>query len=131
MRRDGVRRRFIPGPGRLIVEARSATMDKRVDRVARCFDPSGRLQRWPSRRADQLLALWVVWSYLTSDRQLSEDEVNSMLRDWHDFDDYVLLRRELVDLDLLRRTPDGRVYRRISHDMPPEAEALLTRLGGN
>ena len=101
---------------------------KKIDRVARCFDAEGRLVRWPSKRADQLLALWIVWSYLPDDRQMSEAEVSAMLRDWHEYDDYALLRRELVDLDLLRRTPNGRIYRRISHDMPPEALALLTRL---
>lgn len=103
--------------------------DKRIDRVARCFDATGRLLRWPSRRADQLLALWIVWSYLPDDAQMSEAEVNSMLRDWHDYDDYALLRRELIDLDMLRRTPNGRIYRRISHPMPPEAIALAARFG--
>ena len=101
---------------------------KRIDKVARCFDSAGRLQRWPSRRADQLLALWVVWSYLPADVQMSEPEVSSMLRDWHDYEDFALLRRELCDLDLLRRTPNGRVYRRIEHDVPVEARALLARL---
>ena len=53
-----------------------------------------------------------------------------MLRDWHDVDDFILLRRELIDHDLLRRTPDGAIYRRVSRDdMPIEAEAVLARLG--
>ncbi|MCZ4344448.1 hypothetical protein [Devosia neptuniae] len=34
---------------------------KRVDKVARCFDGAGRLLRWPSKRADQLLVSGVVW----------------------------------------------------------------------
>lgn len=101
---------------------------KKIDRVARCFAREGRLQRWPSKRSEQLLALWVVWSYLPEDRQMSEQEVSAMLRDWHDYEDYALLRRELIELDMLRRTPNGRVYRRISHDMPPEALALLARV---
>ena len=100
---------------------------KRIDKVARCFDASGRLLRWPSKRADQLLALWVVWSYLPVDVQMSEPEVSSMLRDWHGYEDFALLRRELCDLDLLRRTPNGRVYRRIEHDLPADAQALLAR----
>ena len=100
---------------------------KRIDRVARCFDSTGRLLRWPSKRADQLLVLWVVWSYLPADAQLSEPEVSSMLRDWHDYEDFALLRRELCDLDMLRRTPNGRVYRRIDHELPKEAQTLLAR----
>ena len=100
---------------------------RRIDRVARCFDSTGRLLRWPSKRADQLLALWVVWSYVPADIQMSEPEVSSMLRDWHGYEDYALLRRELCDLDMLRRTPNGRIYRRVQHHLPPEAEALVAR----
>jgi len=100
---------------------------KRINKVARCFDGAGRLLRWPSKRADQLLVLWVIWSYLPEDRQMTEPEVSSMLRDWHGYEDFALLRRELCDLDLLRRTPDGRIYRRIAHEMPAEAAALLER----
>jgi len=100
---------------------------KQIDKVARCFDGTGRLLRWPAKRADQLLALWVVWSYLPADVQMSEAEVSSMLRDWHDYEDFALLRRELCDLDLLRRTPNGRVYRRIEHELPGAAQTLLAR----
>ena len=100
---------------------------KRVDRVVRCFDGTGRLMRWPSKRAEQLLALWIVWSYLPDDTQMSEREVSSMLRDWHVYEDFALLRRELVDLDMLRRTPNGRVYRKVSLELPGEAAAVLAR----
>lgn len=103
-------------------------LEKRLARTARCFDSNGRLQRWPARRIDQELALWVVWSQMPADGQLSELEVNAMLRTWHDYEDYVLLRRELCERDLLRRTPDGRVYRRVSHDLPPDVSALMERL---
>jgi len=109
----------------------AAVDPKWIDKVARCFDGAGRLVRWPSKRADQLLVLWVVWSYLPADMQMSEPEVSSMLRDWHDYEDYALLRRELCDLDMLRRTPNGRIYRRVEHDMPAEAEALLARFSPN
>lgn len=101
---------------------------RRLDRAARCFDATGRLQRWPSRRAEQDLVLWIIWSQLPGEGQMDELEINAMLRTWHDFEDYVLIRRELIELDLLRRTPDGGIYRRVSRDMPPEAEALAARL---
>jgi len=109
--------------------AAEAVDARRVARVARCFDTGIRLQRWPTRRGDQIVVLWVLWSLLPGDRQLDEAEVNAMLRDWNDFGDYILLRRELVDFDLLRRTPDGGIYRRVAHSsLPAEAEAVLARL---
>ncbi len=101
---------------------------KRRERVLRCFDRTGRLQRWPSRRADQELVLWIIWSQLPAHGQLDELEVNAMLRTWHDFDGYVLIRRELIDFDLLRRTVDGRIYRRVSRTMPAEAAAIASAL---
>lgn len=74
-----------------------------------------------------MLVLAVVWSYLPDDVQMSEPEVSSMLRDWHDYEDYALLRRELCDLNMLRRTPNGRVYRKVSGELPAEAKALVER----
>ncbi len=102
---------------------------RQMARVARCFDAKGRLQRWPSKRGDQLLVLWVVWWQLPGDRQMSEAELSGLIKGWHDYEDYALLRRELVDLDLLRRTPDGRVYIKISKDIPPDAEQFAARFG--
>jgi len=105
------------------------TDTRQLARVARCFDAKGRLQRWPSKRADRLLVLWVVWWQLPDDRQMSEAEVSAMLKGWHDYEDYALLRRELVDLDLMRRTPDGKVYRKIGKNMPQDAERLAEMFG--
>lgn len=102
---------------------------KRIEGAARCFDASGRLTRWPGRRAEQLLVLWVLWDRIPTDTRYSEAEINAMLRDWNLYEDHVLLRRELCDLGLLRRTPDGHIYRRVAHDMPADGAALVTRLG--
>ena len=101
---------------------------KQTDRVARCFDPKGRLQRWPAKRSDQLVVLWVIWWQLPDDLQMSEIELNGMLKGWHDYEDYALIRRELVELQLLRRTPDGRIYRKVSRDIPADAEQLARTL---
>lgn len=101
---------------------------KRIGRVLRCFDAAGRLQRWPSKRSEQILALWAVWSFLPSRTRFDELEISSLLRSWHDYDDYALLRRELCDHDLLRRTPDGRIYQRVEQDMPADAAELVSRL---
>jgi len=97
---------------------------KQTDRVARCFDSRGRLQRWPAKRSDQLVVLWVIWWQLPDDLQMSEIELNGLLKGRHDYEDYALIRRELIELQLLRRTPDGRVYRKVSRDIPEEAERL-------
>lgn len=98
---------------------------KRIARVRRCFDATGRLQRWPTKRSEQLLALWGVWALIPSDTRFDESEISALLRSWHDYEDYALVRRELIELDLMRRTPDGRVYRRVDHAMPEEVAQLV------
>jgi len=96
-----------------------------VERIARCFDKGGRLLRWPARRTDQIVALWILWAQIPAARELSEPDVNILLNERHDFGDYALLRRELCDLGLMTRTPNGRIYRRVERPMPAEAAGTL------
>ncbi len=110
-----------------MAETDIAINDKRLDRVWRCFDDTGRLQRWPSKRAEQILVLWIVWSFLPSDTSWNEREISSLLGSWHDMEDYAMLRRDLCDLGLMRRTPDGRVYRKMEPEIPAEAEAAIAK----
>ena len=99
-----------------------------VDRVARCFGPEGRLARWPARRGDQILALWVLWSRLPARQEFTETQISERLKMLHDFGDHALLRRDLVGLDLFFRTSDCRVYRRIEQAPPVTAAALIRRV---
>lgn len=104
---------------------------KRVARVARCFDATGRLQRWPTKRSDQIVVLWVVWSQLPDNTRMDEAEISSLLMRWHDYEDYALLRRELFDLGLVQRTQTGSVYRKAGReDIPAEAMAVVAGFGG-
>lgn len=98
---------------------------RRLERVRRCFDGAGRLQRWPNKRAEQVLVSWVVWSMLPEGTRFSEAEINTMLGGWHDLGDHALLRRELVDLGLLQRTPTGSIYRRANPPVPDDAAAAI------
>ncbi|MFD2180789.1 DUF2087 domain-containing protein [Rhodoplanes azumiensis] len=102
----------------------------KVERVARYFDAAGGLTRWPGKHRDRVACLWVMWSRLPARQVLSEPAVNEALKAAHRFGDHVLLRRALVDLGLLARTPDGREYRRVEQPPPPEARALIRHLAG-
>lgn len=100
-----------------------------VDRTARYFDDQGRLVSWPSRRAQQRLCLWLLWSRIPAETDLTEPQVNERLKAAHLFGDHALLRRDMVDMGLLTRTRDGRAYRRVERPPEPEALALIRRLG--
>ena len=116
--------------GRLTAQpADGALVDHaRVEKVLRHFDIEGRMIRWPGRTNHQDLCLWVIWSRLPAAERLSEREVNQAIIDAHSFGDYAILRRSLVDAHMLTRTPDGRIYRRIEKQPPPDAVALLEAL---
>ena len=101
---------------------------RRIERLARCYDAQGGLQRWPRKRSEQLIALWVLWSRLPVKEELSEAQVNERLQALHRFGDHALLRRELCDLGLMERTRDGRVYRRVEQPVPADALAMLRHL---
>ncbi len=99
-----------------------------LERVARCFGPEGRLTRWPAKRSDQILALWVLWSKLPAREEFNEKQISDRLKTLHDFGDHALLRRDLIGLGLFFRTDDCRVYRRIEQAPPVTAVALLGRV---
>ncbi|MGP9812825.1 DUF2087 domain-containing protein [Rhodopseudomonas sp. NSM] len=101
---------------------------QKVARVARYFDGTGGLTRWPKKASHRVLCLWVLWSRVPSGLEMSEKQVNEWLAAHHGFGDHALLRRELCDQCLMTRTRDGRVYRRIEQKPPPEAVALIRAL---
>lgn len=96
-----------------------------ADRVLRLFDAQGRLLRWPSRRIEQVLALWALWMPFDGKRRYSEREVNEVINAHHAFGDHCLLRRELVECKLLARTPGGEQYRKLAARPDEQTAALL------
>ncbi|QJB55571.1 DUF2087 domain-containing protein [Pseudodesulfovibrio sp. zrk46] len=101
---------------------------KRIKKAAGYFDVQGRLITWPKKRSLRVLCLWVLWSRIPARTTLSELELDEQLSLDHLFCDHPLLRRWLVDLGLVSRTPDGREYKRIEAQPPAEALEVFKRL---
>lgn len=102
--------------------------EARVLKMLRLFDGDGRLLRWPTKRAQQELCLWFLWSRLPAVREFSERQISSVLDGLHHFGDAALLRRDMFDLGLVRRNRDGSGYCRIERAPPPELKLLLTKV---
>ncbi|WP_027358622.1 DUF2087 domain-containing protein [Desulforegula conservatrix] len=100
----------------------------RIKRLLRFFDSGGRLMRWPSKRSQQEICLWVIWSRLPARQVLTEKEVDQLLKDNHLFGDHTLLRRWLCDYGMMNRTADCREYRRVEKRPPTEALELIRRI---
>jgi hypothetical protein len=93
---------------------RDAALSEAANRALRLFDATGRLTRWPTKRALQVLVLWALWLRFDAKRRYSEREVNEVLNTHHAFGDHCLLRRELIEMKLLTRTPGGAEYRKVA-----------------
>jgi len=67
------------------------------------------LQRWPKKQKEKLVVLDVIARLFKADREYTEQEVNELLAGV--YNDYVTLRRYLIDYGLLQRQPGGGAYR--------------------
>lgn len=99
-----------------------------VTRALAQFGERGQLRQWPSRRAVQILCLWVLWARLPKAQVMTEREISAALNQLHGFGDAAILRRDMVALGLLSRKDDASDYARIEQAPPPEARALIAHL---
>ncbi|MEQ1902371.1 MAG: DUF2087 domain-containing protein [Devosia sp.] len=102
---------------------------RRAHRAAGFFDAEKRLVSWPAKTNLQELCLWALWARLPAERSFTEREISMLIESWHLFGDRALLRREMVDYGMVRRTQDGRDYRRVERKPPPELRPLLEAIG--
>ncbi|MDM4765588.1 DUF2087 domain-containing protein [Pelomonas sp. SE-A7] len=107
---------------------RDPGLSETADRALRQFDERGRLARWPTKYSVQRQALWALWMAFDAKRPYTEREVNEILNSRHNFGDHCTLRRELVNMKLLERTPDGACYRKLPARPDAEVAALLRAL---
>lgn len=84
----------------------------------RLLDAEGKITRWPTKRAQAQAVLAYLAAKFAPEAVYTEAEVNAILKQWHTFGDWSLLRRALVDDGLLRRDASGRAYARVK-ERPP------------
>lgn len=85
------------------------------------LDEDGRLTQWPSRQKVQRMAVAMLAARFEPGREYSEREANELLRRWHTFEDWALLRRMLFDWCFIDRDSDGTRYRVRPAPPPPRA----------
>lgn len=79
-------------------------------KIEHFLDSDGRIISWPAKSAVQLLLLSYLASKFEIGRTYSEKEVNEIIKKWHTFYDWSLLRREMYNRKLFNRKPDGTNY---------------------
>lgn len=76
----------------------------------RFLDGEQKVSIWPKKQADKVLVLEYLLTKFDSNRSYTEMEVNHVLKQWHTFLDWPLLRRELVDRGYMVRDMNGYKY---------------------
>lgn len=80
------------------------------DIVINFLDEQGKIKIWPAKHDKKLSVLRYLADKFEYGRFYREKEVNAIIEAWHTFSDFHLLRRELVDHQLLCRVRDGSKY---------------------
>jgi hypothetical protein len=74
------------------------------------LDEAGKIVQLPQRQKLRYEVLAYLASKFELDCDYTEQEVNAICSQWHTFGDYFILRRELVDNNLLGRERNGSRY---------------------
>ena len=74
------------------------------------LDEDRKIKTWPSKKSVKIEVLAYLSEKFQPDVFYTEKEVNEVVKSWHTFGDFFLLRRELIDKKFLSRTQDGAKY---------------------
>ena len=78
------------------------------EKIIKTYFKEGRLLSLPNNRQKRLVVLENILKLFEMDHEYGEREVNTILLNV--YDDVFLIRRELIESNLMKRTRDGRSY---------------------
>ena len=81
--------------------------------VKRFLDDEQCVLVWPKKQSDKELVIAFLATKFEFDKSYHEREVNVILKKWHTFSDWPLLRRELFERGYLDRNISGTNYQRL------------------
>jgi len=94
---------------RMVDERYVITVEEEKKILGKYFREDGRLYRYPVKAKDQIVVLRKAVTFFEPHRSYSEKEVNSILESI--FDDYAIIRRNLIEHGFMERKPDGSEYK--------------------
>jgi len=81
--------------------------------LKRFLNDTGLLLVWPKKQNDKELVISYLATKFDLNKSYHEREVNEVLKKWHVFNDWPLLRRELFERGYLDRSRSGTNYQRL------------------
>ncbi len=88
--------------------------------IDRFLDEDKKIKLWPGKREMKMEVLHYLSEKFETGVFYTEKEVNEIIKNWHTFGDFFLLRRELIEMKYLSRTRDGLQYWKENTGMQPE-----------
>jgi len=88
-------------------------MENKIDKVLKKYiNEDGRIVSYPSKR--NRLVRPFIYEYLITKfdnkKEYKEPEINKIIKEWICFEDYLIIRREMVEQGLLNRLKDCSKY---------------------
>jgi hypothetical protein len=74
------------------------------------LDSDGKLIIYPAKQKHKIISLFYLASKFEKGKIYSEKEVNQLINNWHTFEDWAMLRRDLYDKWFLGRESNGTAY---------------------
>ena len=103
---------FVPlhKTAKMVDDRYNITKEEQEEIIKKYFleEEKGRLRKFPSKEKDKLIVLLEIIKQIKSDQIYNEKEINQILKSF--YDDYVLIRRYLIEYGLLDRKLDGSQY---------------------
>ncbi len=78
--------------------------------LANFLDTSSCVKQWPAKRAAQLEVIEYIAGKFATGTKYSEAELNEVIKIWHTFGDWAIIRREMCDSGYFDRDKNSTVY---------------------
>lgn len=103
---------FVPPhiTAKMIDDRYDITVEEQTEIIKKFFvkEPNNRLLKFPPKEKQRLIILREIAKGIEPNRLYDEEEFNQIIKAF--YDDYVLIRRYLVEYGLVDRKPDGSQY---------------------
>ncbi|RDY27286.1 DUF2087 domain-containing protein [Romboutsia weinsteinii] len=99
----------LPPPGVTELDERyEITQDEKEKVLKAYFTEEGKLTELPKKEKKKIIILQEVCKQFNSSQNYTEKSVNNIIQTI--FDDYVTVRRYLIEYNMMKRTEDGSIY---------------------
>lgn len=84
-----------------------------MNKIENFLNEKGQLKQWPAKHTYKQAVIQYLSTKFEPGKVYHEQEINQILKQWHTFSDWPLLRRSLIDYGYMARNQNGTEYKRL------------------